>query len=85
VIGHVVVEELAIQMAFQPGDIQLLNNHVTYHGRTAYEDADMTHDRLLLRLWLSMPNSRALPADFEALWGTIQPGALRGGIRQAAG
>ncbi|MSO76840.1 MAG: taurine catabolism dioxygenase TauD [Alphaproteobacteria bacterium] len=76
-------EELAFQMAFEPGDIQLLNNHVTYHGRTAYADADMAHDRLLLRLWLSMPNSRALPAGFEALWGTIQPGALRGGIRQA--
>jgi Taurine catabolism dioxygenase TauD, TfdA family len=78
-------EELAFQMEFQPGDIQLLNNHVTYHGRTAYEDADTENDRLLLRLWLSMPNSRALPAGFEALWGTIQPGALRGGIRQAVG
>mgnify|MGYP003394292485 CR=1 FL=1 len=77
-------EELAFQMEFQPGDIQFLNNHVTYHGRTAYEDQDVTNDRLLLRLWLSMPNSRVLPAGFEALWGTTQPGALRGGIRHAA-
>jgi hypothetical protein len=32
-----------------------------------------------------MPNSRALPRGFEALWGSIEPGALRGGIAQAVG
>ena len=80
-----VAEELCYQMTFEPGDVQLLNNHVTYHARTAYEDdASSGHDRLLLRLWLSMPNSRALPPGFEVLWGSIEPGALRGGIAQAA-
>ena len=55
--------------------------HVIYHGRTAYEDADgPDRDRLLLRLWLAPPNSRALPPGFEALWGTTAPGAPRGGI-----
>ena len=34
-----VCEELAFTMELQPGDLQLLNNHVVYHGRTAYEDA----------------------------------------------
>jgi hypothetical protein len=29
-----------------------------------------------------MPNSRALPSGFEALWGRIEAGALRGGIDQ---
>jgi hypothetical protein len=38
-----------------------------------------------MRLWLSMPNSRALPEGHEALWGSIEPGALRGGIAQAMG
>jgi len=37
---------------------------------------------LLYRLWLSMPNSRALPSGFEVLWGSIEAGALRGGIDQ---
>ena len=32
-----------------------------------------------------LPNSRALPEGFEALWGSIEPGALRGGITQAMG
>ena len=80
-----VCEELAFSMDLQPGDLQLLNNHVIYHGRTAYEDADGPDgDRLLLRLWIAPPNSRALPGGFETLWGTTEPGAPRGGIAQPA-
>jgi hypothetical protein len=80
-----VAEEQCFTMSLEPGDIQLLNNHVIYHGRTAYEDdGGSDSDRLLYRLWLSMPNSRALPAGFEVLWGSIEPGALRGGIQQPA-
>ena len=80
-----VAEEQCFQMALEPGDIQLLNNHVIYHGRTAYEDDDgADRDRLLYRLWLSMPNSRALPPGFDVLWGSIEPGAPRGGIEQPA-
>jgi len=80
-----VAEEQCFQMALEPGDIQLLNNHVIYHGRTAYQDQDgADRDRLLYRLWLSMPNSRALPPGFEVLWGSIEPGAPRGGIEQPA-
>jgi hypothetical protein len=80
-----VCEELALTMAFQPGDWQLLNNHVIYHGRTAYEDeAGADRDRLLLRLWLAPPNSRTLPPGFDVLWGTTAPGAPRGGIARPA-
>ena len=46
-------------------------------GPAAWHGRDL--ERLLLRLWLSMPNSRLL---FEVLWGSIEPGALRGGIAQ---
>ena len=80
-----VCEELAFTMDLQPGDLQLLNNHVIYHSRTAYEDEDgRDRDRLLLRLWLSPSNSRALPPGFEVLWGTTAPGVPRGGIAQPA-
>ncbi len=78
-----VCEELAFTMELQPGDLQLLNNHLIYHGRSAYEDADgPDRDRLLLRLWIAPPNSRELPAGFETLWGTTARGAPRGGIAQ---
>jgi len=76
-------EELSFSMRFEPGDMQFVNNHVIYHARTAFEDdAGTGHVRLLYRLWLSMPNSRALPPGHEVLWGSIEPGALRGGIGQ---
>jgi TfdA family taurine catabolism dioxygenase TauD len=78
-----VCEEHGYEMDLEPGDIQLLNNHVVYHGRTAYEDApEAGRDRLLMRLWLAPPNSRPLPEGFEVLWGTTRGGAVRGGIAQ---
>ena len=53
--------ELTIKAGMQAGDIQLLNNHVIAHGRTAFEDHVLTDDptaidpdrrRLLRRVWL---------------------------------
>ena len=77
-------EELCFEMRFEPGDMQFVNNHVIYHGRTAFED-DGAPDRgrMLLRVWLSMPNSRPLPPHHAVLWRTTDAGALRGGIGQA--
>jgi hypothetical protein len=78
-------QELCFEMTLEPGDLQLINSHVTYHGRTPFEDDAMSgHDRLLLRLWLSMPNNRALPQGHEILWRNIEAGQLRGGIQQVA-
>ncbi|MBN8892816.1 MAG: TauD/TfdA family dioxygenase [Rhodospirillales bacterium] len=80
-----VAEEVCLHSPFEAGDIQLLNNHVVYHGRTAYQDDPTTRqERLLFRLWLATPNSRPLPAGFETLWGATDAGALRGGVVQPA-
>ena len=47
--------ELRLDMRFEPGDMQLLSNHLVLHARTAYEDApDPARKRHLLRLWLSL-------------------------------
>ena len=81
----ILADELSFAMRFEPGDMQLVNNHVIYHARAAFEDdAANGQVRLLYRLWLSMPNSRPLPRGHEVLWGSIEPGALRGGIGQVA-
>ena len=77
-------EEFSMSFRFQPGDMQFLNNHVIYHARTAYQDEDGPQGRLLHRLWLSVPNSRALPKDHAVLWHHIEAGALRGGIGVAS-
>lgn len=78
-------EEHCFEMRFAPGDIQLLNNHIVYHGRTAFkDDVASGQDRMLMRLWLGMPNSRALPNDHAVLWGDISAGKPHGGIAQPA-
>jgi hypothetical protein len=77
--------ELSFEMTLEPGDMQFLNNHVIYHARTAFEDdAASGRDRLLMRLWLTVPNNRALPRGHEVLWRSIAAGRPRGGIAQTA-
>jgi hypothetical protein len=50
----------ALTMDLRQGDLQLLNNHVVLHGRTAYRDhPEPRRRRHLLRLWLSTGSSRA--------------------------
>jgi Taurine catabolism dioxygenase TauD, TfdA family len=79
-----IAEELHAEAPFTPGDIQFLNQHISYHGRTAYaDDAESGRQRVLLRIWLSMPNSRPLPAGHAVQWGAVAPGALRGGAIRA--
>ncbi len=79
-------DSLALDMAFEPGDIQLLNNHLIYHARTRYDDhPEKDRKRLLLRLWLAVPGSRPLPRGYELLFGNIEAGAIRGGVPAKAG
>lgn len=80
-----IAHETCHRLRLEAGDFLILNSHVTYHAREAYQDEDgPDRDRLLLRLWISPPNSRPLPAGFEHLWGSIEPGVPRGGVEQRA-
>jgi hypothetical protein len=77
----VLSQELALDMTFEPGDIQLLNNHLIYHARTHFDDyEEPDRRRLLLRLWLAVPGSRPLPRGYELVFGNVEPGAIRGGV-----
>jgi Taurine catabolism dioxygenase TauD, TfdA family len=50
-------DELALDMNFQPGDIQLLKNSTILHGRSAFEDwPEPAMRRHLLRLWINPHN-----------------------------
>jgi hypothetical protein len=54
--------ELKLEMRFERGDLQFLLNHVTLHGRTAFEDwPEPERRRHLLRLWLSIDDERPIP------------------------
>jgi hypothetical protein len=55
-------DEFRLNMTFEPGDIQLLNNHTVVHWRTGYEDwPERERKRRLLRMWLNRPGER--PVD----------------------
>ena len=49
--------ELQVSMALEPGDLQILNNFMVLHSRTAFEDGQ-DQQRHLIRLWLDNPASR---------------------------
>jgi len=58
-------EDFLLRMDFRPGDIQLLNNHVILHARDEYEDwPKAARKRLLLRVWINVPNVRPLAPNF---------------------
>jgi hypothetical protein len=75
---------LFLEMDFAPGDIQLLSNHTVLHARSDYVDhEEPERKRHLLRLWLSLPASRApgewpsLVSEAARLLGALAVGRLR--------
>lgn len=71
---------------FEPGDIQLLNNHTILHARTAFEDyPEEDRKRHLLRMWLSVPNSRELSPAYGTIYRETRAGAVRGGYPSRTG
>lgn len=70
-----------LDMMLEPGDMAFLNSHTTYHARTEFEDhPEPERKRHLLRLWLSVPNSRPLPEGWSEIYRDRRPGAVRGGF-----
>ena len=79
-------EEFHFSMMFEPGDLQLLNNHVCFHSRTAFEDyPEPDRKRHLLRMWMSVPNSRPLSPLMSHIYRDQRPGAVRGGFPSVTG
>ena len=77
-------EDPALHVSFrqEPGDIVLLNNWVTLHRRSEFVDhEDPALKRLLLRIWLSVPNSRPLDPRFAGSYRATAAGAMRGGMK----
>lgn len=79
-----IAAEPAMHITFrqEPGDLLLLNNWVTLHRRESFVDhEDPQQRRHILRIWLSMPNSRPLDPLFADNYGATAAGAIRGGMR----
>ncbi len=77
-------EKWHFTMQYEPGDAMFINNFVCFHARTAFTDDDVDEDRRrhLLRIWLSMPNSRPLSPKWKQhiFFLRTEAGALRGGV-----
>jgi hypothetical protein len=79
-------ESFHITYEFKPGDIQLLNNHTCFHARTAFEDyPEHERRRHLLRMWLSVENSRPLSPLMAPIYQDQRPGVVRGGFPSRTG
>ena len=73
--------EFHVTFTQDPGDMLFLNNWVTFHRRTEFVDhPEPELKRHLLRVWLSMPNSRAIDPRFAGNYGQTEAGAIRGGM-----
>jgi len=74
-----------VERQFEPGTIVFMHNHTIFHMRTDFEDSDdPALKRHLLRVWMSLPNSRRLPDSFKGFFGDVSPGAVRGGYPSQA-
>lgn len=78
--------DLWVERRFEPGAMLFVHNHSVLHLRTGFVDWDEPErKRHLLRIWLSLPNNRRLPASFASFFGDVGPGALRGGYTSRSG
>ena len=72
--------DLRLDLKLRAGDVQLLNNHMILHTRTAFEDhPEPERKRFMIRSWVNMPNSRPLEDGFADHFNTgpRQPPALK--------
>jgi hypothetical protein len=75
-----------IERSLEPGSMLFVYNHTAFHMRTEFEDfPDPDRKRHLLRAWLSLPNSRQLPASFAPFFRDTRAGAVRGGYESRDG
>lgn len=71
------LDRLKLDMMLEPGDLQFANNYAVLHSRTEFIDhEDVAQRRLLLRLWLKMPNARVLAPEFPGRNGFPLPAAV---------
>jgi len=73
--------EFSLDIDFDPGDIQLVNNLTTMHSRTAFEDyPEPERKRHLLRLWLAVPGGWPLPKLYYDRYGATTPSGRPAGV-----
>ncbi|TLD25728.1 Clavaminate synthase-like protein [Venturia nashicola] len=89
---HFTAERLSLGLDFQKGDIQYINNLVTFHARDGFKDT-AEQQRHLVRLWLRDPeHGWEMPEPLRSRWDEVYAGVtpekqvfpLEPGIRSAS-
>ncbi|WP_149539618.1 TauD/TfdA family dioxygenase [Siccirubricoccus phaeus] len=75
----------ALTIPLHAGDVLLHNPHLVWKRVAAGAVAAPEAARQLLRLWLALPGSRALPESFRQVFGETAAGAPRGGVATPPG
>ena len=69
--------DIRCEFTMAQGDIQLINNYVLLHARSAFQsDPDPAKRRCLLRMWMNCRNPRPLATEFSDRYNT----GPRGGV-----
>jgi hypothetical protein len=64
-------DDMLLSLRLQVGEAIFFNNYATLHARTEFEDYDEPERRrLLLRLWLDVPNGRPISEPLRRYYGT---------------
>lgn len=68
----------AVQLALHPGDMYFASNYTVLHGKAAHADEHVVEDakRLLLRVWINLPDFRAFSDEATVRWGLTHHGNL---------
>lgn len=79
--AQALAQELHFDIEFEPGDMQFLHNHTTFHSRKAFADgSNDARRRHLLRVWLLADDARPLPDAFYGRQGDRASIRRPGGI-----
>ena len=69
-------QDMRIAFTLEPSDAVYTNNFTVLHARTAFEnDPDPTQKRLLLRLWLTVPDGRPVVPEIQ-IYNSGRPGGV---------
>ena len=72
-----IAHENRLELDFQPGDVQFVNNYVVLHGRAGHRlQADEAKMRLLLRIWIDFDEPRPSFDEAVVRYGIVRHGQL---------
>ncbi|MGH8150879.1 MAG: TauD/TfdA family dioxygenase [Steroidobacteraceae bacterium] len=70
-------DDLIARFTLEPGEMVFWHNFLVMHSRTSFHDTGTRH-RLLLRLWLNVPDGRPMAAEVRARAGIIDQDHIAG-------